>query len=73
MRAIAEAIFDEALARGLVPRAPKVMPIASAEYPTRASRPAWSVLDTSRLREEYGRALPDWRCALSETFERAAR
>ena len=69
----AEAIFAEALARGLVPRVPKVVPIASAEYPTRASRPAWSVLDTSRLREEYGLALPDWRSALSETFERAAR
>lgn len=69
----AESIFDEAVARGLMARAPRVVPIATAEYPTRASRPAWSVLDTSRLSAEYGLALPDWRSALATTFDRAAR
>ena len=68
----AESIFDEAVARGLMARAPRVVPIATAEYPTRASRPAWSVLDTSRLSSEYGLALLDWRSALATTFDRGA-
>ncbi|WP_119717247.1 dTDP-4-dehydrorhamnose reductase [Cognatilysobacter tabacisoli] len=71
-RGFAESIFDEAVARGLMARAPRVVPIATAEYPTRASRPAWSVLDTSRLSSEYGLALPDWRSALATTFDRGA-
>lgn len=64
----AEAIFDEAHTRGLIVRRPRVVPITTADYPTRARRPAYSVLDTRRLREEYGLALPDWRQALVATL-----
>jgi len=64
----AEAIFDEASKRGLIARRPVVTPIATAEYPTRAERPAYSVLDTARLREEYALDLPDWRVALTQTL-----
>jgi dTDP-4-dehydrorhamnose reductase len=46
----AVAIQDEALARGLLSRAVPVIPIASAAYPTRALRPAFSVLDTTSTR-----------------------
>ena len=46
----AVAIQDEALARGLLTRAVPVMPIPSAAYPTRAQRPAFSVLDTDATR-----------------------
>jgi dTDP-4-dehydrorhamnose reductase len=46
----AVAIQDEALARGLLSRAVPVMPIPSAAYPTRARRPAFSVLDTATTR-----------------------
>jgi dTDP-4-dehydrorhamnose reductase len=46
----AVAIQDEALARGLLSRAVPVLPISSAEYPTRARRPAFSVLDTASTR-----------------------
>lgn len=66
----AEAIFEEALATGLIARAPGVTPIATHEYPTRAARPAYSVLDTTRLRGEYGLELPDWRDALHRTLSR---
>ncbi|CAA9348047.1 MAG: dTDP-4-dehydrorhamnose reductase [uncultured Lysobacter sp.] len=65
----AEAIFEEALARGELPRAPRVVPIATAEYPTRARRPAYSVLDTRTLAECYGIELPHWRRALTQTFD----
>jgi dTDP-4-dehydrorhamnose reductase len=46
----AVAIQDEALARGLIQRAVPVTPIPSAAYPTRARRPAFSVLDTGSTR-----------------------
>jgi len=67
----AEAIFEEASARGLITRLPNVIPIATAAYPTRAQRPAYSVLDTHRLREEYGVPLPHWRQALQVTLDGA--
>ncbi|HEY4956145.1 MAG TPA: sugar nucleotide-binding protein, partial [Gemmatimonadaceae bacterium] len=34
---------------------------STGEYPTPASRPAWSVLNSGRLREAFGLALPPWR------------
>jgi dTDP-4-dehydrorhamnose reductase len=46
----AVAIQDEALARGLLRRAIPITPIPSAAYPTRARRPAFSVLDTGSTR-----------------------
>lgn len=57
----AEAIFAEAVATGMIPSAPVVVPIPSAAYPAPAPRPAWSVLDTGRLQREFGEQLPDWR------------
>jgi len=46
----AVAIQDEALTRGLLSRAVPIAPIPSAAYPTRARRPAFSVLDTASTR-----------------------
>lgn len=37
-----------------------VKPIASEEYPTAASRPAYSVLDSGRAREIFGLSIPTW-------------
>ncbi|QWP79366.1 dTDP-4-dehydrorhamnose reductase [Lysobacter sp. K5869] len=66
----AEAIFAEAVARGLLARAPRVTAIGTAEYPTPAQRPAYSVLDTQLLRSEYALDVPDWREGLRRAFER---
>ncbi|ROU07277.1 dTDP-4-dehydrorhamnose reductase [Lysobacter enzymogenes] len=66
----AEAIFAAAVADGRLARAPRVLPIATAEYPTPARRPAYSVLDTRMLREEYGLELPDWREGLRAAMAR---
>jgi dTDP-4-dehydrorhamnose reductase len=68
----AEAIFEGAVARGLLPRAPRVEAIATADYPTPAARPAYSVLDCSALRRDFGIALPDWRDGLAATLDEPA-
>lgn len=60
----AAAIISRAHVRGLVPRRVPVAPIPGSEYPTPARRPAWSVLDTSRLAATFGVALPAWEAGL---------
>ena len=67
--AYAEAIFAGAVARGLLAKAPTVEAIPSSAYPTPAARPAWSVLDSSRLERDAGVRLPDWRVGLDEVLD----
>ncbi|MEM8959579.1 MAG: dTDP-4-dehydrorhamnose reductase [Pseudomonadota bacterium] len=43
---------------------PEIRPIATADWPTPARRPANSVLDCTKIREVYGLAQPDWRAGL---------
>jgi dTDP-4-dehydrorhamnose reductase len=69
----AEAIFEGAVARGLLPRAPRVEAITTAEYPTPAARPAYSVLDCGALQRDFGIALPDWRTGLAATLDELAK
>ncbi|WP_379653909.1 dTDP-4-dehydrorhamnose reductase [Pseudoxanthomonas sp. UC19_8] len=60
----AEAIFARAVAAGLLPLAPQVVAIPTSEYPTPARRPAYSCLDTTTLRRDFGIDLPAWETAL---------
>jgi dTDP-4-dehydrorhamnose reductase len=64
----AEAVFEEATQYGRAPV--KVTPIATAEYPTPARRPANSRLDGARLARDYGITLPPWRQSLKPVVER---
>jgi dTDP-4-dehydrorhamnose reductase len=57
----AVAIQDEALARGLLSRAVPVNPIPSSAYPTRARRPAFSVLDSGSTRNLIKVPARHWR------------
>jgi dTDP-4-dehydrorhamnose reductase len=57
----AVAIQDEALSRGLLERAVPVKPIPSSAYPTRARRPAFSVLDTSSTQSSINVPARHWR------------
>lgn len=59
----ASAIVEQGAKLGLCPSIP-VDPIGTAEYPTPAHRPAYSVLSSDRLQAEYSLALPDWKAAL---------
>ncbi|RCS31512.1 dTDP-4-dehydrorhamnose reductase [Rhodanobacter denitrificans] len=60
----ASAIFEQAAARGLLARQPRVIPISSAEFPTPAVRPEWSLLDNTNFQRQFGALLPDWRDSL---------
>jgi dTDP-4-dehydrorhamnose reductase len=66
----AEAIMAGARARGLIARAPRIVPITTSDYPTPAARPGYSVLDCSALQRDFGIALPDWREGLDNTLDR---
>lgn len=52
---------ETALAFGLEPR---IAPCRSAEYPVKAVRPAYSVLDKAKFRDSFGMTVPHWREAL---------
>ena len=55
--------------RGLLARRPKVEAISTADYPTPAARPAYSVLDCTALQRDFGIDLPDWREGLARVLD----
>lgn len=65
---LATATFDEARRHG--GPSPEVEPIATADWPTPAKRPADSRLDTTKLRETFGVELPAWHESLARTVDR---
>ncbi len=64
----AVAIGEIAEASGHLERAAQVQPIGSADYPTPAQRPAYSLLDCSSSRELLGLMPKHWRQALREVI-----
>ena len=68
----ARAIFARAVEAGLLERAPRVDAITTADFPTPAQRPAWSVLDTTRIRETFGVDLPSWEAGLDAVIAELA-
>ena len=56
----ARAIVTRAAAAGLIAREVEVAAIRTADFPTKARRPAYSVLDTSKLRERFELEMPEW-------------
>nr|WP_217902659.1 dTDP-4-dehydrorhamnose reductase [Xanthomonas hortorum] len=68
----AEAIFQEAVSSGLLSRAPRVVPITTADYPTPARRPAYSRLSIDKLQRDFDVVLPDWRVGLQRVIAEIA-
>ena len=49
---------------------PRIEPIPTSQFPTPAKRPAYSVLDTSSFRRDFGVTPRPWQDALRETLEK---
>jgi dTDP-4-dehydrorhamnose reductase len=56
----AEAIYAEGKKLGLIAGNCAVKPCSTAEYPTRAARPAYSALDTGKIKRALGLDIPRW-------------
>jgi len=48
----------------------RTLPIRTAEYPTKATRPAYSVMDKTKVKTALGVAIPHWRDSLQECLSR---
>ena len=66
---LACAVFDAAGRLGM--KVPEVAPIATADWPTPAKRPANSRLDCGRLATVFGLMLPHWRGSVERTVAAA--
>jgi dTDP-4-dehydrorhamnose reductase len=65
----AVAVAEEAHALGLIAQVPTIKPITTADYPTPARRPAFSLLDCSATRAALGEAPVHWRINLRLMLE----
>jgi dTDP-4-dehydrorhamnose reductase len=50
----------------------KTTPIRTSEYPTKAMRPPFSVMDKTKIKSQLGVAIPHWRESLKTCVERLA-
>jgi dTDP-4-dehydrorhamnose reductase len=48
----------------------KVLPIRTSEYPTKAIRPAYSVMDKTKIKHTFGIEIPYWRDSLAVCIQR---
>jgi dTDP-4-dehydrorhamnose reductase len=64
----AVAIAEEAVRSGALPTAPPIVPVGTADYPTAAARPAYSVLDKRATERLLALTAPHWRVALRATL-----
>jgi dTDP-4-dehydrorhamnose reductase len=48
----------------------EVLPIPTEDYPTAATRPAYSILNKSKIKATYGVEIPYWEESLQECIKR---
>jgi dTDP-4-dehydrorhamnose reductase len=44
----------------------RINPVSTGAYPTKAKRPAYSVLDKSKIKRDFGVEVPDWKTSLQK-------
>lgn len=64
----AEEIFSQARQQGLLETLPRLVPITTADYPTPARRPAFSLLDASLLAQDFDIRLPAWQIGVAQVI-----
>lgn len=62
----AREIADQARASGILASDTVVTPVTSDAWPTPVKRPAWSVLDKTKIRAVHGVPVPEWKNALRD-------
>jgi dTDP-4-dehydrorhamnose reductase len=60
------AIYEKGRALGLLTKDCEIKPCTSAEYPQKVKRPAYSVLEKSRIRNELCVMIPSWQESLDK-------
>ena len=65
----ASAILEEGVQTGFDIKTETVVPIPTSEYPTPATRPAYSVLNTEKIRPLLPGPIPDWRDSLKKMLQ----
>jgi dTDP-4-dehydrorhamnose reductase len=68
----AREIYARGRRRGLLTRDCAVKPCTSAEFPARVKRPAYSVLDKSKIKAALGITIPPWDASLEEYLKSCA-
>jgi dTDP-4-dehydrorhamnose reductase len=61
----ARAILDDLASKASKEPMARLIPISTADYPTPARRPRYSVLSNARLERDFALRLPDWRFAFN--------
>ncbi len=51
----------------------RIQPCRTSEFPTKAARPAYSVLDKNKIRQTFGIEIPHWRESMLYCLQRLAR
>lgn len=67
--AFAEQIIESAFAKGMLTKKPRVISIATHEYPVAAERPVNSVMDCSKLNKALGITSPQWQNGLDTLLD----
>lgn len=58
-------IFTQAVQQRLIVKEPRVNPITTVEYPTPAKRPAFSMLNCSKIKQNFDVSPSNWQTALN--------
>jgi dTDP-4-dehydrorhamnose reductase len=67
----AKEIYKQGKELGLIKKDCNVKPCTSAEYPSKVRRPAYSLLDKSKIKKALGIEIPAWDKSLKEFFKNA--